>query len=95
MEFPPEFCRHSSLAAVALNVDFLRVRLKRLIIGVGVKGESGIGLRIFVRAIEHGFVGQLANAIEALPELLRFAFEHPAAAEREDAIADECDAISR
>ncbi len=51
--------------------------------------ELGIRLRIFMRAIEQRVGGQLADPVEAVPELLGFAFEHAAAPQREDAVADE------
>ena len=42
-----------------------------------------------MRAIEDGIIGQLPDTVQTVPELLRFAFEHATATEREDAVADE------
>ena len=54
-----------------------------------MEGEAGVGLGVLMGAIEQGFGRQRPDAAEAFPELLRLALEHPPAAEREDAVADE------
>ncbi len=51
--------------------------------------EAGVGLGVFVGAVDAHVVGQSAQPAERRPELLRRALEHPPAAQRKDRVAAE------
>src|SRR5205814_10511291 len=57
--------------------------------GVYGDGEAGVGLGVFVRAVDPHVVRQRAQAGKRRPELLRRGLEHLATAEREDGVAAE------
>ena len=72
--------------------DLPGIILQRGVVRIGMEREAGVGRSVFVRAVEQGLRRQRLDAAQAVPELLGLAFEHPAAAEREHAIANEGDA---
>ena len=84
--------RDGGFAARAGGEDRLASGDHRRIV-VEAEREARVGGGVLVGAIDHGLVGQGSRALQAAPELRRVAFEHPPAAEGEQAVADEGDPV--
>ncbi len=61
--------------------------------GIDAEREPGVGGGVFVGAIDQGLVGQGGQALEAGPHLLGRTLEQAPAAQREQGVADEDDAV--
>ena len=87
-QFAREQRGNGRFAFRTLLVDACGVEPEFGIVRIGMERELRIRLRVFMRAIEDRIIGQLPDTVQTVPELLRFAFEHATATEREDAVAD-------
>ncbi len=67
--------------------NFLGAGLERRVAGLNREREAGVGLRIFMSAINPGLVRQRRELAEAGPHLCWRAFEKPAAPESEKRVA--------
>src|SRR5690242_5113134 len=84
-----EQARDGRLVAGAGSVDRVAARHELLVVGLDGHGEACVRLGVFVGAVNPHVVGQRAQAIERMPELLGRALEHLAATEGEDGVAAE------
>ena len=83
--------RQSDLASRAHRFDFAQALGGRRVAGLSVDGEACVRQRIFVARVKPRVVGQSRDPLQRGVHLLGRAFEQPAAAHREQGVADEGD----
>ncbi len=88
-DFVAQQCGQAGLATVALRLGLAGAYLQGGVVGVDGQREGGIGECVLVAAANLRVVGQRSQPLQRCQHLRRLAFEHAAAAQREQGVAAE------